>query len=139
MIDYKLDHILSFTGELAGVPEVIGPLPEGVRVNFYNTGGEITGPGIHGKVRPVGGDWMMVRRDGIAIVDVRATFETDDGALILVTYNGIGQTTPAGASLRAAPLFETGDQRYAWLTKLQAIAVGERVGTDVKYDVHALK
>ena len=56
-----------------------------------------------------------------------------------MTYNGIGQTTPAGASLRAAPLFETGDQRYAWLTKLQAIAVGERVGTDVKYDVYALK
>ncbi|PYR80984.1 MAG: hypothetical protein DMF87_07035 [Acidobacteria bacterium] len=54
-------------------------------------------------------------------------------------YNGIGQTTAAGASLRAAPLFETGDARYAWLTKLQAIAVGERVGTDVKYNVYALK
>jgi len=56
-----------------------------------------------------------------------------------VTYNGIGQKTDAGASLRAAPLFETGDSRYAWLTRLQAVAVGERVGTTVSYDIYALK
>jgi hypothetical protein len=60
-------------------------------------------------------------------------------ALILVTYNGIGQTTDAGASLRIAPLFETGDSRYVWLTRLQAVGVGERVGTTVKYDIYALK
>ena len=85
------------------------------------------------------GDWITNRADGSYKLDVRLTLKTDDGALILVTYNGIGQTTAAGASLRAAPLFETGDARYAWLTKLQAIAVGERVGTDVKYNVYALK
>jgi len=42
-------------------------------------------------------------------------------------------------SLRAAPLFETGDARYAWLTHLQTVAIGERVGTAVSYDVYALK
>ena len=63
----------------------------------------------------------------------------DDNALILVTYNGVGQTTDAGASLRVAPLFETGDARYVWLTRLQAIAVGERMGTAVKYDFFAIK
>ena len=59
--------------------------------------------------------------------------------MILVTYNGIGQTTNTGASLRTAPLFETGDSRYVWLTRLQAVGVGERVGTAVKYDIYALK
>jgi len=44
-----------------------------------------------------------------------------------------------GASLRVAPLFETGDSRYVWLIRLQAIGVGERVGATVKYDVYALK
>ncbi|PYS16528.1 MAG: hypothetical protein DMG17_12220 [Acidobacteria bacterium] len=71
---------------------------------------------------------------------VRLTLKTDDGALILVTYNGIGQTTDAGASLRIAPLFETGDSRYSWLTRLQAVGLGERVGTAaVTYDIYALK
>jgi hypothetical protein len=56
-----------------------------------------------------------------------------------VTYNGIGETTPTGARLRVAPLFETGDPRYTWLTRLQAVGVGERVGTGVKYDFYALK
>ena len=72
-------------------------------------------------------------------LDVRLTLKTDDGAMILVTYNGIGQATNVGASLRIAPLFETGDSRYVWLTRLQAVGVGERVGTSVKYDIYALK
>ena len=51
-----------------------------------------------------------------------------------------GQTTQAGASLRIAPLFETGDSRYSWLTRLQAVGLGERVGTAaVTYDIYALK
>jgi len=63
----------------------------------------------------------------------------EKSGLILVTYNGIGHTTDGGASLRSAPLFETGDSRYAWLTQLQAVGVGERVGTTVSYDIYALK
>ena len=42
-----------------------------------------------GGVRPVGGDWMTVRQDGGAYLDVRTTFETHDGAAILVTYQGL--------------------------------------------------
>ena len=70
---------------------------------------------------------------------MRFTLKTDDGALILVTYNGIGLTTPAGVGLRSAPLFETGDPRYLWLTRLQAFGIGERVGTALTYDIYALK
>src|SRR5215472_5075127 len=87
-IRYTLEHIFSFTGRGAGTPEAIGPLPEGLRVNFYNAGGEITGPRIRGKLRPVGGDWVTVRKDGIAMLDARVTLETEDGALILATYPG---------------------------------------------------
>ncbi|MCI0720612.1 MAG: DUF3237 domain-containing protein [Acidobacteria bacterium] len=61
MIDYKLEHIFSYTGTLASPPEMIGSVPEGTRVNFYSTGGEITGPRIRGKIGPVGGDWATVR------------------------------------------------------------------------------
>jgi hypothetical protein len=42
MIDYKLEHILSFVGRGGMAPEAIGPVAEGLRVNFYNTGGEVS-------------------------------------------------------------------------------------------------
>ena len=41
--------------------------------------------------------------------------------------------------LRSAPLFETGDARYAWLTRVQAVGVGQRVGTTITYDIYALR
>jgi len=37
---------------------------------------------VSGKLRPVGGDWLTIRKHGVAILDVRATIETHDGALI---------------------------------------------------------
>ncbi len=87
MFDYRLEHIFSFSGTLK--TEVIGPLPEGIRVNFYVTGGEVEGPMVKGQVLPVGGDWLTIRSDGIGILDVRATFQTHDGALIYATYSGV--------------------------------------------------
>jgi hypothetical protein len=122
-----------------GTRTVVENGPQGTRTIVQINGGRFEGPRLKASVQPPAGDWITNRADGSYRLDVRLTLRADDGALILVTYNGVGQTTSAGASLRAAPLFETGDQRYAWLTRLQAIAVGERVGTDVKYDVYALK
>jgi uncharacterized protein DUF3237 len=101
--------------------------------------GRFEGPRVKASVQAPSGDWITNRVDGSYRLDVRLTLKTDDGVLILLTYNGIGETTNAGASLRAAPLFETGDARYTWLTRLQAVAVGERVGTTVSYDIYALK
>ena len=71
-------------------PEIIGPVPTGIRVNFYCLGDEITGPKLQGRCRAVGGDWLTVRTDGVGILDVRTTLESHDGALIDVSYNGVG-------------------------------------------------
>ena len=122
-----------------GTRTVVENGPQGTRTIVQILGGRVEGPRLKATVQTPAGDWITNRPDGSYRLDVRLTLRTDDGALILVTYNGIGQTTSAGASLRAAPTFETGDQRYTWLTRLQAVAVGERVGTDVKYDIYALK
>jgi hypothetical protein len=113
--------------------------PQGTRTIVQIVGGRFEGPRLKATVQTPSGDWITNRPDGSYRLDVRLTLKTDDGAFILVTYNGIGHTTPAGASLRAAPLFETGDSRYAWLTRLQAVAIGERVGTTLTYDIYALK
>ena len=133
---------LEYLGTLqaeTGTRTVIENGPQGTRTIVQVVGGRFDGPRLKGSVQTPAGDWITNRTDGSYRLDVRLTLKTDDGALILITYNGIGQTTAAGASLRIAPLFETGDSRYAWLTRLQAVGVGERVGTAVTYNIYALK
>jgi hypothetical protein len=134
--------VFEYLGRLraeTGARTVVENGPQGTRTIVQIVGGRFEGPRVKASVQTPAGDWITNRADGSYRLDVRLTLKTDDGALILVTYNGIGQTTGTGASLRAAPLFETGDSGYAWLTRLQAVAVGERVGTTVSYDIYALK
>jgi hypothetical protein len=122
-----------------GARTVVENGPQGTRTIVQIVGGRFEGPRVKASVQTPSGDWITNRPDGSYRLDVRLTLKTDDGALLLVTYNGIGHATATGASLRATPLFETGDSRYAWLTALQAVALGERVGTTLTYDFYELK
>ena len=122
-----------------GARTVVENGPQGTRTIVQIVSGRFEGPRVKASVQTPSGDWITNRADGSYRLDVRLTLKTDDGALILVTYNGIGQTTNGGASLRSAPLFETGDPRYAWLTRLQAVGLGERAGPNLSYDIYALK
>ncbi len=134
--------VFEYLGKLRaeiGTRTVVENGPQGTRTIVQILGGRFEGQRVKATVQTPAGDWITNRPDGSYKLDVRITLKTDDGALILVTYNGIGQTTDTGAVLRAAPLFETGDSRYTWLTRLQAVAVGERAGATVSYDVYALK
>jgi hypothetical protein len=134
----QLEHLGTLRIE-TGTRTVVENGPQGTRTIVQVLGGRFEGPRLKAAVQTPAGDWITNRADGSYKLDVRLTLKTDDGANILVTYNGVGQLTDGGAQLRVAPLFETGDSRYVWLTKLQAVGVGERVGTEVKYEVYALK
>lgn len=152
MNDYALEHIMSYRGALAGQPEVIGVAPEGLRINFYSAGGEVSGK-VNGKLLPVGGDWLVVRKDGIGLLDVRTTFQTDDGALILVSYSGSADygedgydkflrgELPKVARLRTSPRFVTSHPDYLWLNRLQCLGIGEyhSDSNDARYDVYAVR
>ena len=87
--DYRPEYIFSYTAQLRLPPEIIGPTPDGIRANFYVIGGEVDGPKLKGKIVPVGADWLLIRRDGVAILDVRTTIETYNGALIYLPYTGV--------------------------------------------------
>jgi hypothetical protein len=153
MFEYKLEHILSYHATL-GVPEMIGPVSDGLRVNFYFTGGEVTGPKVTGKVRPAGGDWVRIRRDGIVLLDVKGMFETQDGALIHVILDGTadfgeggyekilaGNPPPSPTPLRTFPRFHTAHPQYAWINRLHCLGVGEARfdQSRVSYDVYAVR
>ena len=148
----KLEYVLSYNASLAP-PEVIGPLAEGIRVNFYVTDGLFQGPNIKGKLRPVGGDWLTIRKDGIGILDVRATMETDDGALIYIAYSGTLNLGPDGYKnfaegklpefihLTVSSRMYTANPKYEWVNRSQYVQVGEfeRDKLLVRYDVYAIK
>ncbi len=71
-------------------------------------------------------DWLLVAADGTGMLDVRYCAETVDGALLSASYAGrVDLSKGLGeAPVYATPLFETGDPRYAWLNKVQAVARG---------------
>lgn len=75
---------------------------------------------------PAAADWL-VRTGAIGIVDARLTLRTHDGALIYMTYGGRLDLSNPAAGLYAyvAPVFETGDARYAWLNAVQAAGKGK--------------
>lgn len=74
-------------------------------------------------------DWILIGPDGTGTLDVRATLRTDDGAIIFTQYNGkmaadMSQGMQLPATGYVAPRFETSDQRYTWLNRIQAVGKG---------------
>lgn len=119
---------------------VIAGGPQGSRMLVSVSGGTFEGPKVKGTV-PAGasGDWVTLRDDGSFRLDVRVTLVTEDGAVILSTYNGIGTTDEDGTTrVVTAPTFETGDERYTWLNRVQAVGYGTVDETGVHYDVYTL-
>src|SRR3977135_4615827 len=112
------EYLGSLRAEI-GTRTVVENGPQGTRTIVQIVGGRFEGPRVKASVQTPAGDWITNRADGSYRLDVRLTLKTDDGALILVRDNGSGQTTNAGASLRIAPLFETGDSRSVCVTRTQ--------------------
>src|SRR5207244_11990830 len=70
-------------------PQKLGAVPHGTRVIAPITSGTFEGLRLRGRVLPGGGDWTLLRPDGVLELDLRITIETDDGALIYMTSFGL--------------------------------------------------
>lgn len=73
-----------------------GPLPEMDSRNFNSCWRKRRGSATTGKVLPVGADYLLLRKDGSGALDVRATFESDDGALTYAPHSGVIDAGPDG-------------------------------------------
>jgi Protein of unknown function (DUF3237) len=110
--------------------QLVGDGPHGTRLTFPIAGGVFDGDRLRGKVLPGGGDWVIKRPDGVLELDLRITLQTDDGALIHMTFEGIRDDAAPGAPyFRTLPRFETADARYSFLNLLLAVGTGE-IGAD---------
>jgi hypothetical protein len=67
-------------------PDQIGQTHAGNRRVIGVSGGVFEGSGLKGRVLPGGSDWIVVRRDGVLIQDVRIVLQTDDDHNILMSY-----------------------------------------------------
>src|SRR5438132_14025789 len=99
----------------------IGPVPHGTRLTAPITDGHFEGPRLRGKVLAGGGDWTLLRGDGVLELDLRLTLETDDGALIHMTFDGIRHDgAPGAAYLGPVASVETADPKYSFMHRLEA-------------------
>jgi Protein of unknown function (DUF3237) len=128
----------------------LGVTPLGQRRIYPVSGGAFEGPRLRGSVRPeAGGDWLLLRSDGVFQQDVRMTLQTDDGALIYMSYSGVRHASadvseklargenidPSEYYLRTAPFFETAAPSYSWINSIVSIGVGERLANGVIYRI----
>lgn len=115
------------------------------------TGGRAEGDRISGDLVGGGGDWLLVGPDGWGRLDVRGQIQTDDGAVIYLSYTGVLQLTEtvmaAVASgtigteyddqyFRSTPRLETGDERYAWVNQTLFVGRGKIIPGGVEYEVY---
>lgn len=146
-----MDLELEFTLDLELDSPLMAPAaPYGTRAVVPCTGGRAKGRRISGTVVGPGGDWALVGPDGWGRLDVRLQIQTDDGALLYMTYGGVMEMndavmsallTPGQATefddqyYRIQPRLETGDERYAWVNQSVFVGRGRVSGTGVEYEV----
>ena len=132
-----------------GDVQIIGETAAGRRIVAPVRGGTFEGERLRGTVLGDGADWVTFRSDGAMMIDVRLTLKTDDGALILMFYQGIAHAPPdvmaafnrrevvpvAAVYARTTPRFETGAPRYGWMNRIIAVSKGCRTEAGPMYNV----
>lgn len=112
--------------------------------------GRVEGPRLKGRILSGGSDWQIIRSDGVADIQARYVIETESGARILVTSNGLrhGPTEvlerivrgenvdPALYYFRTVMRFEASDPSLEWLNRIIAIARGKRERLSVSLEVY---
>ena len=148
MAEIRTTHLFTMALDVAGM-QPIGATPTGNRRIGLVAGGTFEGARLRGKVLPGGADWIVVRSDGVATLDVRLVLETHDGAAIGMTYRGLRHgpaevmdklnrgepVDPSTYYFRIAVTFETASATHAWLNTAFFIGTGDRKPSGPLYDV----
>jgi Protein of unknown function (DUF3237) len=128
---------------------IIGATPGHDRRIGEIAGGRFESERLSGKILSGGSDWQSLRADGATSLNVRLVLETNDGALIAMTYLGVRHgprevldriargenVNPSEYYMRATPYFETASEKYGWLNRVVSVAYGHRVAGGAIYQV----
>ncbi|PPR59272.1 MAG: hypothetical protein CFH10_01904 [Alphaproteobacteria bacterium MarineAlpha4_Bin2] len=126
----------------------VGETPFGTRHIDILGKGIFEGPKLKGTV--LGGmDQKIFRSDGAMNPNVRLILQTDDDALIYMSYTGLRHGSaevmqrlsdgyvvdPSEYYLRNTPYFETSASQYDWLNRIVSVGVGRRMPDHALYDI----
>lgn len=124
------------------------PIDPGLVIYHVRPGGWVAGPNIKGTLVAPTADWLRILPSGVSRFDARGLIETDDGALISLSFGGVVHFEPAtlerlnrGEVVRSGgfysittPTFQTGSPAYSWLNRIQAI--GKLIEADAGANSH---
>jgi len=146
----RSSHLFTLTLDVDPNVTDLGETPYGRRRIAGLRGGHFEGEEIKGIVLPSpGGDWMLQRRDGILMLNVRLTLRTHDEHLIYMQYEGMRhgpawvieqlnkgeKVDPSQYYFRTAPVFETASEKYRFLNRILCVATGRRDPSGPIYEV----
>lgn len=143
-----LFRLAANVGEAQAVPGG----PYGDRRYIPVLGGSFEGERLSGAMLPGGADCQLIRPDGVAELDVRTSFRTNDGVIFFMKALGIRQASAkvqarmmAGEDVsrddyyfREAMQFEAPPGKYDWLNAIIAVGIGERTPNRVLIDVYEI-
>jgi hypothetical protein len=148
-VELRTAHLFTIWLEVGEIKD-LGATPYGNRRIAAVKGGRFEGEELRGTVEPApAGDWLLLRRDGVLMLDVRLTLRTQDDALIYMSYRGMRhgpqwvldrlnkgeKVDPSEYYFRTAPLFETASEKYSFLNRIMSIATGRREAAGPIYEV----
>lgn len=125
----RLEHLCTYKAQIT---EMIpfGNTPLGKRFDAYFEG-DVTGRKLSGTMRGV--DYILVRVDGVAELNVRAVLVTNDKVNISVQISGYGQDEELkDTEIRMA----TGHEKYRWLMSKIIIGKGKMADGILELDYY---
>jgi surface antigen len=99
---------------------ILGTTPKGNRMIAEIKGAELIGSRVKASMKGLAAaDWAVLGDDGLARFDIRMVLETNDDALIYLSYTGKADWSagPGSGPIFSVAEFETADDRYMSASK----------------------
>ena len=142
----SLRHVADFDVDLSPIEEM-GEGRGGKRRIIPIVGGRVSGPAFSGEILNIGADWQTIFSSGLAELDTRYAFRTDDKAVIEIINFGYrhgpedvmkrvagGEVDPSEYMYRACR-WKPGLQ---WVNDTLFLGVGGRLKSSVRLALYAI-
>jgi hypothetical protein len=146
----RMSYVANVAVEFGSI-QYVTDTAAGMRVNFNVRQGTVQGEGFRARIAEGAADAMIVRRDGMGMVRIRAVFVTEDGATLDMESGGyvdfgadgyqraLAHRLPDRSPIVVNPLISTRHPKYKWLSAVQCVGVGHTHldAGQASYDVYA--